>query len=184
MLGTDEQLHRVEGEKRGLLGKYPGLGIREVSETSWAFGDAKLSIRGAGATKASAEKKHRGPTIHRLHITEISSFEYAEEVMNALLDAVPKSNPNSEVVIESTPRGAAGLFYRYYQDAKKGISSFKAQFFRWLSHREYCTPLDKGEVIRAETAREPVSRAAGGTMAGCSLVSARTRRRHDAGTGL
>lgn len=154
MLGTDEAAKADPEARRGLLGKHPTLGVREISLTSWAFGEARLSIRGAGASAKAAEKKHRGGTIHRLHITEISSFEFAEETMNALLDCVPKSNPNAEVVIESTPRGAAGLFYRFYQDAKRGASSFKAHFFRWLSHREYRTKLEPGEVIRATTPRE------------------------------
>ena len=154
MFGLDLPEEYRRETRAGLLGKHPELDVWEKSETEWRFGSARLSVRDAGGTKKSAEAKHRGPTIHRLHITELSSFAYADETWKSLLETVPKSNPHAEIVIESTARGAAGRFYRLYQDAKKGASSFKAHFFRWLSHREYRLPLEPGETIRAETPRE------------------------------
>lgn len=154
MLGFDvEAVERVE-RKLGLLGKHPELDIEERSETSWRFGTARLVIRGAGATKVAAEKKHRGATVHRMHITEMSSFEYASEMWKSLLESVPRSNDRAEMVIESTPRGAGGLFYRLYQGAKKRLGSFKSHFFRWLSQREYRMRLAPGEKIRPQTPRE------------------------------
>lgn len=154
MLGTDEAAKNDPNAQHGLTGKHPGLGIVEKSATHWVFGSSHLRIMGAGASKAAAEKKGRAGTIHRLHITEISSFEFAESTMNAILECVPVSNPNAEVVIESTPRGAAGLFYKLYNAAKRGANSFRAFFFAWLKHPEYKTRLAPGEVIKVATPRE------------------------------
>jgi hypothetical protein len=153
MLGTDNASLGIPEAKHGLCGKHPGLGIG-FRKGRWWFGSSSLRIISAGASKQAAEKKGRSGTIHRLHITEISSFEFAESTMNAIIECVPKSNPNAEVVIESTPRGAAGLFFRYYTAAKRRANSFKPFFFAWLKHPEYRTKLDAGEEVTPQTPRE------------------------------
>lgn len=154
MLGTDDAARASTDGKCGLLGKYPTLGVRENSLTHWSFGDASLRIISAGASKNAAEKKGRAGTIHRLHITEISSFEYARSTMNAILECVPRTNAKSEVVIESTARGAEGLFYELYNAAKSGANSFRPFFFAWMKHREYRLGLEPGEVVKVTTPRE------------------------------
>jgi hypothetical protein len=137
-----------------LLGLIPGV-VREAL-THWTFRSRNASLRvvGAGASEAAAAKKGRSGTIHRLHITELAFFEFARETLNAMLECVPAPEHGTEIVIESTPNGASGLFFELYQAAKSRTTAYKSHFFRWTQHAEYCTPLRPDERIAAESLRE------------------------------
>ena len=149
MLGLDSP-----GSGHGLIGRHPWLAsMLRWEKGELRFGPARLEIKGAGASAAAARKVGRSGTVQRLHITEISSFEYAELTWGAIEHCVP-SNERSEITIESTPQGAAGLFYELYTKAKNGANKFKTFFFNWLKHPEYRTELEPGEVIRVQNARE------------------------------
>lgn len=127
---------------------------RTQTVSEWVLGDASLRIVEAGASEAKASKQGRGGTIHRLHITELAFFEFAQETLTALLRSVPDPELGSEVVIESTANGAAGVFHERYQRAKRGGDDYRAHFFRWFDQAEYRTPLALGESITPETPRE------------------------------
>lgn len=135
-----------------------GIQIPFTSEASghWAIAsrDSTLSILEAGASQASAEKKGRAGTVTRLHSTETAFYEYAESTLNALLECVPGPEHGSEVVFESTPNGASGVFYQYCQDATSGKSGYKLHFYPWFAQREYSLRLDPGEQVRPRTERE------------------------------
>ena len=141
----------------------PGLDDRSTTQWLLPARDASLKIIGAGASAASAKKKGRSGTIHRLHVTELAFFEHADDTLNALLECVPGPEYGTEVVLESTANGAAGWFFDAYQDAKAGRSSYKAQFFHWREQAEYAIPLEPGERIEPETERERAVVKAGGT---------------------
>lgn len=130
--------------------------VEQRSATEWALpeSDATLRIIGAGASEAAAEKKGRSGTIHRLHVTELAFFEYARETMNAILECVPGSEFGTEITIESTANGAAGLFYEMYQAAKEGRSSYRAHFFSWLELPEYRAEFAANDITTPETPRE------------------------------
>ena len=53
----------------------------------------------------------RGYTIHNCLITELSSWEDADEKVAGLLESIPKTG---RVVIESTPRGQGNLYHRLW----------------------------------------------------------------------
>lgn len=131
------------------------LDFTTENATHWVLAEtgSELSVIGAGASVKAASKKGRGGTIKRLHVTELAFFEYAQITMNALLECVPRTG-ESEIVIESTANGAAGLFYDYYQDAKSSRTSYRPSFFRWLDQPEYALPLERGEHIEPSTPRE------------------------------
>lgn len=93
-----------------------------------------LRIVEAGNTEASAAKKGRSGTIHRLHATELAFWGAAQETMVALMAAVPD---DGQVVIESTANGAQGLFYEMVTTALAGGGDFKLHFFPWHAHRTY-----------------------------------------------
>lgn len=137
----------------------------DASTTTWLIPsrDASLRVITAGASEAAAQKKGRGGSIQRLHVTELAFFEHAQVTLNALLECVP-STPDAEVVFESTANGAAGYFFDHYQDAKTGKNSFKATFFCWLEQAEYAIALEPGETISPETERERAVIRAGGTL--------------------
>jgi hypothetical protein len=143
-----------------------GNGLSQESNDSWVLedGGGTLKIIGAGASEKAANKKGRGPTIHRLHTTEIAFWEFAGATLSAIRGAIPKIEEGSEVVHESTPNGAAGenrdgeanasggpIFYWLYQDAKQKKTKFQAVFFCWLDEPEYQLPLEPGEVVTPDS---------------------------------
>lgn len=143
--------------------RIPGLEDRSTTQWLLPARDASLKIIGAGASAASAKKKGRSGTIHRLHVTELAFFEHASDTLNALLECVPGPEYGTEVVLESTANGASGWFYEAYTDAKTRRSSFRAHFFNWLEQSEYAVPLEPDERISPETERERAVAKAGGT---------------------
>jgi hypothetical protein len=75
----------------------------------------------------------RGLTIQRLHCSELSRWPgRAEETLAGLRAAV---SPEGEIVIESTPRGAAGVFYREWQSAHE--TGYVTHFFPWWLEPAY-----------------------------------------------
>src|SRR5262249_8531251 len=137
--------------------------------TTWTLpGGSTLMILSAGASEAAADKKGRGPTIHRLHTTEIAFWEYASTTLNAMREAIPGPEHGSEVVHESTPKGTAAedaetsdtmsggpLFYTLYRKARANLNGFKSHFFTWMDEPEYALPLDPGEAITPDTQPNP-----------------------------
>ncbi len=113
-----------------------------------------LRITTAGASEAAAEKKGRSGTITRLHITELAFFEHAQKTLNALLECVPGPETGSEIVLESTPNGARGLFFDYCQSARSGKSAYKWHFYPWFGHPNYQSELRPGEVVEPNDDRE------------------------------
>lgn len=155
MLGLDAIDPGVTGtgDRVGLIGRHPWLAeLLYWEKGELRFGPSRLEVKGAGGTSAAARKVGRSGTVQRLHITEISSFEFAKEMWTAIEPCVPTGS--GSVVIESTAQGAAGLFHSLYQDAKAGKNSYEPFFFAWMKHAEYRSPLERGEVITPVTPRE------------------------------
>ena len=101
--------------------------------STWTFGNgSKIVVTDAGGTEKSATKQGRGPTIHRLHVTELAFFPYAEAFITGCLKAVPSPELGGEVVEESTPNGAYGLFYQHVCGARVGTNGFGFIFIPWM----------------------------------------------------
>ncbi len=82
----------------------------------------------------------RGMTIHYLHCSEVSRWPRdASETLASLRAAVV---PGGEVVLESTPNGAAGLFYDEWQRAAE--IGQKRHFFPWWFDRNYRQAVNGG----------------------------------------
>lgn len=145
---------RVMFESLAAQGFRLEFGTETASHWTLPDRDASLRIIEAGASDAAAQKKGRSGTISRLHITELAFFEYASATLNAMLECVPGPEFGSEVVIESTANGAAGIFFERYQGAKAGRSGYKSHFFSWLDQLEYSTPLEPGESAFPQNDRE------------------------------
>ncbi len=107
------------------------------------FPELRSSIRvvEAGKSAKSAQGKGRSGTVHRLHLTEVAFWQYANEAMPALLSCVPKTG---EIVIESTPNGVGNLFHAYVVQATAGKSNYHLHFFPWYEHREYRLEVEPG----------------------------------------
>ncbi len=132
-----------------------GIKLKFSTETAtrWELGDSTLVIEEAGASEAAASKKGRSGRISRLHLTETAFYEYADETLNAMLECVSDPSTGSEIVSESTPNGAAGLFFEQCQAARDGRSAYRFHFLPWFAHPEYTTP-PNGHVVEPVTDRE------------------------------
>lgn len=167
-MADDAAIHELAGKLSVMFESLRSAGVvipgLDASTTKWTLPsrDASLRIIGAGASEASAQKKGRSGTIHRLHVTELAFFEFAGATMNALLECVP-DDPLSEIVLESTANGASGYFFTAYQDGKDRKASYRAHFFSWMKQKEYATALEPGERILPETDRERAIVKAGAT---------------------
>lgn len=75
----------------------------------------------------------RGMTIHQLHCSEVSRWPRgADETLAALRAAVV---PDGQVVLESTPNGASGAFYKEWQSADE--NGYSRHFFPWWYEESY-----------------------------------------------
>lgn len=134
------------------------LDFEAESRTSWTMPsrDASLTLIEAGASEAAAAKKGRGGTFTRLHATEVSTWEYPEETLTALLQSVPNL-PHTEVVFESTAKGSGNWFHSQFVAARAGTTGYRAHFYPWFAAHDDPTQrieLAPGEVITPQTERE------------------------------
>jgi hypothetical protein len=93
----------------------------------------------------------RGLTIQRLHCSEVARWPgRADETLAGLRAAVA---PQGEIVIESTPRGAAGTFYREWQSAAD--TGYTTHFFPWWIEESYRRP---AKYLRPNAAEQELMR--------------------------
>jgi hypothetical protein len=84
------------------------------------------------ATAADANAG-RGLTIQNLHCSEVARWPHGgAEALASLRAAVP---PRGEIVLESTPNGAGGIFYEEWQHADE--TGFRRHFFPWWYEQKY-----------------------------------------------
>jgi hypothetical protein len=75
----------------------------------------------------------RGMTIHNLHCSEVARWPRdGAETLASLRAAVPDGG---EIVLESTPNGAGGIFYEEWQRA--GETGYAQHFFPWWYEASY-----------------------------------------------
>jgi len=112
-------LRRSKSNRRQLV--FPGL-------------DSEYRVETAGDANAG-----RGLTIQNLHCSEVARWgANAPEVLASLRAAVP---PGGEIVLESTPNGMGGAFYREWQRAQE--TGYVQHFFPWWMDAGY--RIDGGE---------------------------------------
>jgi hypothetical protein len=84
---------------------------------------------------SATENAGRGRTIQNLHCSEVARWGRAgEEALASLRAAVA---PGGEIVLESTPDGAGGLFYNEWQSALE--TGYTKHFFPWWFEAGYRT---------------------------------------------
>jgi len=113
-----------EGMKRGALTR-SRANIRQM-----AFPRIDSEYRVATAADVNAG---RGLTIHNLHCSEVARWlRDGDEALASLRAAVPV---DGEIVLESTPNGAGGVFYEEWQHARD--TGYTRHFFPWWYDDEY-----------------------------------------------
>lgn len=92
--------------------------------------------------EAADENAGRGLTIHNLHCSEVARWTRgATEALASLRAAVAK---DGEIVLESTPNGAGGLFYEEWQRAAE--TGYTQHFFPWWYGEGYADKESAGLV--------------------------------------
>jgi hypothetical protein len=119
-------------------GGMPSTRYDNIRELYFDGLQSSIRVVEAGASREAARKKGRSGTIHRLHATEVAFWSYPAEAMSGLMNAVPSTG---EIVIESTPNGAFGMFYQLCKQAQSGAGRFRFHFYPWHMHAEYRSPL-------------------------------------------
>jgi hypothetical protein len=85
----------------------------------------------------------RGMTIHNLHCSEVSRWPRGGlETLASLRAAVV---PGGEIVLESTPNGATGVFYGEWQKANE--TGYTQHFFPWWYDESYQEMVKKGKML-------------------------------------
>jgi hypothetical protein len=94
--------------------------------------DSEIAVRPATDSDAG-----RAQTIHRLHASEIAFWAESSqrEIWVSASSAVP--DYNSEIIVESTPKGAGGLFYELWEQATTPGTGWIGIFLPWWIHEEY-----------------------------------------------
>ena len=116
-------LRRSKSNRRQLV--FPGL-------------DSEYRVETAGDANAG-----RGLTIRNLHCSEVARWgANAPEVLASLRAAVP---PGGEIVLESTPNGMGGCFYREWQKADE--TGYIRHFLPWWMDAGYRVDGELGEEL-------------------------------------
>lgn len=110
--------------------KVGALSASRANQRQLVFPKIDSEYRVATAADANAG---RGLTIHNLHCSEVARWPRGgEEVLTSLRAAVPESG---EIVLESTPNGASGVFYEEWQRAEE--TGYTRHFFPWWFEDRY-----------------------------------------------
>jgi hypothetical protein len=91
----------------------------------------------------------RGMTVQVAHLTEIPQWSKPDETMQAVLATIP-DDPDTEVLVETTAKGASGWFYETWiaamRDMEKGIEpEFVPVFVPWYKTARYKRARRPGE---------------------------------------
>ena len=94
--------------------------------------DSEIDIRPASDANAG-----RAATIGLLHCSEIAFWpeNTQRQVWVSAMQAIP--DQGSEIIVESTPNGAGGLFYELWDLTQKRDSGWLGIFLPWWIHEEY-----------------------------------------------
>jgi hypothetical protein len=145
-------LRQVSAMVRVMLDGLRQSGVRldlgTDSESLWTLPsrDSRLQIIEAGASLAAAQKKGRGGTYSRVHITEAAFFEHPEATTNALFEGVPAID-GTEIEVESTANGTGNWFHGLWVGAVAGANGFKPHFIPWFEDESCVAPLLDGEYV-------------------------------------
>jgi len=113
--------------------KVPKLTANNARELK--FGEIDCSYR---VGTAGTEGLGRSETIQLFHGSEVAHWPHAETHAASVLQAVPDAD-GTEVWLESTANGPAGLFYTMCMRAEAGIGEYQLAFVPWFAHAEYKT---------------------------------------------
>jgi len=111
----------------------PHLGASNAKELIFDLLDSGYQVATA-RTKGTG----RSSTIQLFHGSEVAFWANSETHVSGALQAVAGAE-GTEVVLESTANGKAGLFYRYCMAAMRGQGEFILIFIPWFEAEDYAS---------------------------------------------
>jgi len=91
----------------------------------------------------------RGQTFQTVHLSELAFYDYPEQIMFGLNQAVP-TKPNTTVIIESTANGMGNYFHKRWLKAKEGNGYWIPLFLPWTDDPEYRLPVPEDFKLTVE----------------------------------
>lgn len=148
---TAQELFRIGETMYGMLPNDPELAWCKPNVV-WTrrgrelhFGEGSRKARSKGdlglnskllVDTANEFSAGRGFTNHTLHLSELAFWADIKTKLTSLLNTVPASDPNTLVLIESTPNGY-NEFHRLWTMAEKGDSEYYPFFAAWHEDPTY-----------------------------------------------
>lgn len=102
----------------------------EDTANRMAFANGAVIDFYSAGTKATADQVGRSGTYQIQHLTEVPFWFAAEATMTACMQCLA-DGANTVQIIESTPKGGKGEFFKLYNEAKNGESVAVAMFVPW-----------------------------------------------------
>jgi hypothetical protein len=109
----------------------PAVGKANAKELNFSLLDSGYRVSTAGAKETG-----RSETVQFFHGSEVAFWAHADAHVAGALNAVPEAD-DTEVILESTANGMAGVFYEMCMEAEKGLGAFQLIFLPWFWHEEY-----------------------------------------------
>jgi hypothetical protein len=103
---------------------------------------------------AGKENLGRGTTIHYFHASEVAFWPRAKKTLLSVMQCIPRNNPDTMVLLESTANGMGGEFYQRWKDAVAGNSDFVPVFLPWFEFPEYRAPVNIQKFIYTPEEKE------------------------------
>jgi hypothetical protein len=100
---------------------------------------------------AGSEAAGRSETLQYFHGSEVAYWPNAQAHVSGALQAVP-DEPDTEIVLESTSRGRAGLFWKMCERALRGEGEYILVFVPWYWERGYRKTIEPGFAPSSEEA--------------------------------
>lgn len=161
LAAVEELYHKFERCWREMPDE-DGLRLRPVVESKdrgrrMRFADPQRSTYRADSAH-EPEKVGRGLTAQYVHLTEIPQWPKADETMQAILACVP-DHSDTEVLVESTAKGATGWFYEMFVEGMRQLErgeepDFVPVFVPWFKTKRYARAYRSGEPRLSKAERE------------------------------
>lgn len=85
---------------------------------------------------AGNEDVGRGGTIQLFHGSEVAMWENADQIQVGIMQSIPDL-PSTEIILESTAKGMANVFYDLVKEAQDGKNDYEVIFIPWYWQLEY-----------------------------------------------
>lgn len=121
----------------------PSVKYSTRREMSFADLRSSMSVQTSNNFKAG-----RGGTLQYFHASEVSLWQYADELVSALFPSIPEI-PESAVIFETTAHGSGNWFHDFWKASVEGKTGYLAIFLPWFMMPEYQARVT-GQFIRSD----------------------------------